>query len=203
MNYIIAVILGYLLGSSNLTYFIAKAKGIDMRSRGSGNLGASNATIVLGWTMGIAVGLHDIGKSALAVILARYLFPDLTYADAIAGTASVIGHIFPFYLRFKGGKGFASYIGMTLGLSWKVALIMAVLVVLVTLISDYIVVGTFSTIGLVPIILGFVTGSVWLAMILYIGSGMILYKHRENIHRLRNKTEIGLRSTAKGEHRVK
>ena len=72
-----------------------------------------------------------------------------------------------------------------------------------TLISDYIVVGTFSTIGLVPIILGFVTGSVWLAMILYIGSGMILYKHRENIHRLRNKTEIGLRSTAKGEHRVK
>lgn len=73
--------------------------------------------ILMGWKAGIIVGAHDIGNPALAVILARVLFPELEYAAAAAGVASVLGHIFPFYLKFKGGKGFTSYLGMTLALN--------------------------------------------------------------------------------------
>ena len=92
---------------------------------------------------------------------------------------------------------------MTLALNWKYALILAIVIIVVTLISDYIVLGTFTTITVSPIALGILSHSLLLTLILLVGSGVILYKHRENIVRLRNGTEIGLRSTAKGEHRIK
>ena len=203
MAYIIVFLAGYLLGCSNLTYYIAKAKGLNVRDKGTGNLGASNATILIGWGAGIAVAIHDIGKATLAVYLAKLLFPDAAHIGAVAGVASVLGHIFPFYLGFKGGKGFASYFGMTLGLNWKYALILGVAIIVITLISDYIVLGTFTTICVSPVVLGLLSHSLILALILLVGSAVILYKHRENIVRLRNGTEIGLRSASKGEHRIR
>jgi len=186
-----------------MAYYIAKLKRIDMRGHGSGNLGASNAAIVLGWGPGIAVGIHDIGKAALAVLLAELLFPRLEYAGTAAGVACVLGHIFPFWLKFKGGKGFAPYLGMALALNWKMALVVMAAVLLITLVTDYLVLGTFTTIVTVPIWLGLANKSVVLALILLVATAAVLYKHRENIKRLRNGTEIGLRSTAKGEHKVK
>ena len=71
MGYLIVIVISYLLGCSNMAYYIARAKNVDLRSGGSGNAGASNATILLGWRAGVAVGLHDIGKAYLAVILAK------------------------------------------------------------------------------------------------------------------------------------
>ena len=203
MGYLIVILAAYLVGSSNMAYYIAKHKQVDMRERGSGNLGTSNAAIVLGWGPGIAVGVHDIGKAVLAVLLAELLFPGLEYAGAAAGVACVLGHIFPFWLRFKGGKGFAPYLGMALALNWKMALVILAAVVLITLVTDYLVLGTFTTIAAVPVWLGIANQSIVLALILLIATAVILYKHRENITRLRNGTEIGLRSTAKGEHKVK
>lgn len=203
MGYLIVILAAYLVGSSNMAYYIAKHKQVDMRERGSGNLGTSNAAIVLGWGPGIAVGVHDIGKAVLAVLLAELLFPGLEYAGAAAGVACVLGHIFPFWLRFKGGKGFAPYLGMALALNWKMALVILAAVVLITLVTDYLVLGTFTTIAAVPVWLGIANQSIVLALILLIATAAILYKHRENITRLRNGTEIGLRSTAKGEHKVK
>lgn len=203
MQYIVVILIGYLLGCSNLTYYIARAKGLNVRDKGTGNLGASNATILIGWGAGVAVAIHDIGKSVLAVLLVRQFFPDAPYLGAIAGVCSVLGHIFPFYLGFKGGKGFASYFGMTLALNWKYALILACLIIIITLITDYLVLGTFTTISLSPIVLGILSHSLILPLILLVGSAVILYKHRENITRLHNGTEIGLRSAAKGEHRVR
>ena len=202
MRYLIALVLGYFLGSSNMAYYIAKWKKADLTAAGSGNLGASNATILLGWRAGILVGIHDIGKAALAVILARLLFPEVEYIGAVAGVASVLGHIFPFYLKFKGGKGFASYMGMTLALNWKLALCVIAAVVIVTLITDYIVCGTFTTIISVPVYMGITTGSFLLAGILLIGTAVIFYKHRENIPRMLNGTEIGLRSAIRGDNKL-
>ena len=75
MGYLFAALLGYLMGCSNMAYYIAKAKKADMRSAGSGNLGASNAVVLLGWKAGVATAVHDIGKATLAVLLARLLFP--------------------------------------------------------------------------------------------------------------------------------
>lgn len=202
MQYITAAILGYLLGSSNMAFYLAKIRKADLTAAGSGNLGASNATILLGWKAGILVGIHDIGKSALAVILVGLLFPEAEHVGALAGIASVLGHIFPFYLKFKGGKGFASYMGMTLALNWKLALCVIAAVVLVTLITDYIVCGTFTTILTVPVYMGITSHSFLLAGILLIGTAVIFYKHRENIPRMLNGTEIGLRSAIRGDNKL-
>lgn len=203
MLYILVIVGAYLLGCSNMALYISRIKKVDPRAGGSGNLGASNATALMGWRVGIVVAIHDIGKATLAVILARALFPDLAYIGAAAGVACVLGHIFPFYLKFRGGKGFASYIGMTLALNWKLALVIMALVLLVTVITDYIVVGTTLTILSVPVYLGIAEHSILLALILCIATVVILYKHRMNYVRIYNGTEIGLRSVAKGKHRVR
>ena len=203
MGYVLAILGAYLLGSSNMAFYLAKLNRVDFQSKGSGNLGASNATVLLGWKAGILVGIHDIGKAALAVWLAKLLFPELPHIGAVAGVSSVLGHIFPFYLKFKGGKGFAAYIGMTIALNWKLALVVAALIVIVTLITDYIVAGTMTTVILVPVYEGIATQSAVLALILCVATAVIIYKHRENFVRILNGTEIGLQSTAKGENRVK
>ena len=203
MGYILVIVTAYLLGCSNMALYMSKIKKVDARAGGSGNLGASNATALMGWRVGILVGVHDVGKSALAVLLARFFFPELAYIGAVAGVSSVLGHIFPFYLKVRGGKGFASYFGMTLALNWKLALVIGILIVLVTVITDYIVAGTTLTILSVPVYMGWAEHSILLALILCIATAVIIYKHRMNYVRMYNGTEIGLRSVAKGQHRVK
>lgn len=203
MGYLIIILGAYLLGSSNLALYLFKWKKVDARNNGSGNLGASNATVLLGWSAGIAVAIHNIGKAAVSVILARILFPNLEYAGAAAGVACVLGHIFPFYLKFRGGKGFASYLGMTLALNWKFAIVILVLVGVAMVVTDYIVAGTTLTILSTPVYMGIITHNLILALILCIATAVIIYKHRDNYVRIWNGTEIGLRSAAKGEHRVK
>ena len=201
MKYVIAVALGYFLGCSNMAYYLSKIKKADLRAGGSGNLGASNAVVLLGWKAGVLTAIHDIGKSALAVLLAKGLFPGLEHAGTVAGVASVLGHIFPFFLKFRGGKGFASYFGMTIALNWKLALCVGIAIVLVTVITDYIVCGTLTTIVSVPVYIGLTVS--WLAAaILCIATGVILIKHRENYPRMLNGTELGLRSAIKGENKI-
>ncbi len=201
MGYVLSVLLGYLLGCSNMALYIAKWKKVNLRSGGSGNLGASNTTLLLGWRAGILVALHDIGKAALAVALARSLFPQQEFAGAAAGVASVLGHIFPFYLKFRGGKGFASFYGMVFALSWQLGIVLGLVIILVTLVTDYIVCGTAATVVTAPIYLG-ITKSWILAGILCVATLVILYKHRENFPRILNGTEKGLRSALRGDSRI-
>ena len=203
MKYILVIALGYLLGCSNMAKYIAAIKKVDLSAGGSGNPGASNAVILMGWGAGVLTALHDIGKSALAVVLARLVFPDAPYIGAVAGVAAVLGHIFPFWMKFKGGKGFASYLGMTIALNWKFAIVVLLLVAVVTLITDYIVAATTNTIILVPIWMGLSAGSWLLFLILLSGSLVIAWKHRENYVRMYNGTEIRFRKAGRGDYRVK
>ena len=203
MGYLFAGILGYLLGCSHMAFYISKLKSLDIRTAGSGNLGASNVTVLFGWKAGVLTAIHDILKAALAVWLAKLLFPELVHAGAVAGVAAVLGHVFPFYLKFKGGKGLASYFGMTLVLNWKLALIVVAVVLLATVITDYISVGALSTIVVVPAYMALTTHSWILVGILCIGTAVMFYKHWENILRIARKEEIGLRSTLRGDNRVK
>lgn len=201
MGYFIASLVGYLLGCSNLAYYISRAARKDIRQAGSGNLGASNATVLFGWKAGVAVAVHDVGKALLAVFLAKLLFPNVEYAGAAAGVAAVLGHVFPFYLKFKGGKGTASFLGLTLALNWKLALVVLGILVLATIITDYIVIGTFSAIVTVPVYMGFFAHNLILMTIVCIASFTIFWKHWENIGRMLRREEIGLRSTIRGEKR--
>ena len=204
MGYLFAVLGGYLLGCSNMAFYLEKMTKKSIRGGGSGNLGASNTVIRLGWLAGLLVGIHDIGKALLAVYLARWLLPQWEYAAVAAGIACVLGHIFPFYLKFKGGKGFASYVGVIFALDWRIALAIIAMIFVVTLITDYIVAATMMTTISAPISLGLHQGKWILALILCIGSAVILYRHRENLVRIFvTGDEIGLRSASKGEHRVK
>ena len=198
--YIAILLLAYLMGCSNMALYLSKYKGVDLRAAGSGNLGASNAMILMGWGPGVIVAVHDIGKALLAVVLARHFGQGLPFIGAAAGVACVLGHMFPFFLRFRGGKGFASYLGMTLALNWKFALLVMVIVALVTLISDYIVVGTVTSVILVPAYMAFTHG-LYFSAILCIATAAILIKHRENYVRIYRGTEIGLRKANRGEHR--
>ena len=202
MKLISVILLGYLLGCSSMAWYLAKWNRADLRGNGTGNLGASNAVVLLGWKAGVATALHDIGKAVLAVLLARALFPSLEYAGEAAGVACVLGHIFPFWLKFRGGKGFASFWGMTLALSWKLALVIGIAIVVVTIVTDYIVCGTLTTIISVPVYLG-ITRGLPVALILLIATAVILYKHRENFPRMLNGTELGLRSALRGDNKLR
>ena len=203
MGYVIAIVCAYLLGSSNMAFYLSKIKQVDIRKKGSGNLGASNATVLFGWGAGVIVAVHDIGKAFAAVVLAKYFFPALPYVGAAAGVACVLGHIFPFYLKFKGGKGLASFVGMLAALDWRVALGAAALLVAVTLVTDFIALGTISVSVAGPVGLWLAGSGVVVPLILAIATVVMICKHRDNLVRIRNKTEIGLLSTVKGENRVK
>lgn len=199
--YVLTVLGGYLLGCSSMAYYVSRWKKVNLSANGSGNLGASNTTILLGWRMGILVALHDIFKGAAAVLLAKWLLPDLTYAPVAAGCACVMGHMYPFYLKGKGGKGFASYMGMLLALDWRLGLALIGVSLLVTFLSDYIVVGTLTTVVVGPVWIGFTQSWVSAGIMLAV-TAVIFYKHRENLHRILHGSEVGLRSTLKGEHRL-
>lgn len=203
MSCLFVMAAGYLLGSSNMAYWMSLLKKVDIRTMGSGNLGASNATVLLGWGAGVIVAVHDIGKGVLAVLLARWMLPEMAFAAEAAGVACVLGHIFPFYLKFKGGKGLASFLGIMLALDWKVGLGVMVLLVVVTLVTDFISLGTISVSLAGPAGMWLLHHDIVALLILSVATVVILLKHRENISRIRNKTEIGLMSTVKGENRVK
>ncbi len=201
MNYIYSILIGYLIGCSSMSYYLSKLNNVDIRSSGSKNLGASNTMLLIGWKAGILVGVHDIGKAVLAVILANILFPEVPYANIVAGVACVWGHIFPFYLKFKGGKGFASFMGMALAVNWKFTLVLMLVVVIVTLVTDYIVVGTMTSILSFPAYMGITSQNIIIPLIILVASVLIIYKHRENLVRIYHGTEIGFRSANRGEHR--
>lgn len=191
--YPIAALMGYLLGSLNLAWFLSRAKGFDIRAHGSNNAGASNATITMGLKVGVAVAVHDVAKACAAGLLARLLFPALPAASAVAAVAAVLGHIFPIYLKFRGGKGFAPFLGLTLALDWRFFLAILLAVLLITLISDYIVLGTFTTIVSFPIYLTWTRSGLPVVTVVCLASLVIFCKHFVNLKRLASGQEIGLR----------
>ena len=111
----------------------------------------------------------------------------------MAGACAIIGHIFPFYMNFKGGKGYACYIGFLLAINWKLALAMILYGVVVTLVSNYIALATISTTIIVAIYYLVMKESTVNIVILLVVSLIIIFKHRINIVRILNHEEIGLR----------
>ncbi len=183
--YIIACILiGYLIGGINPAYIIGRLRGFDIRRRGSGNAGASNAVIVMGKGVGVFIALFDIAKAYISVKLAAYLFPALKLAGVICGSACILGHIFPFLMRFRGGKGLACLGGVVLALDWLVFVILLSAELVLVLIVDYICVVPITASIAFPIIFGLRTGSIIGALVLSIVAVVIQIKHVENIRRI-------------------
>ena len=154
-------------------------------------------TVTLGWSYGIVTALFDILKASLAVIICQWLFPTLEYAGFIGGLASVMGHMYSIFLKFKGGKGFASYMGMLLAIDWKIALVLMVASALITIITNYIAIATIFTVIAYPI---YYYTQAQLTPMLYgliVMALIIIYRHRKNIVNIIRGKEIGLRSIGK------
>lgn len=205
LPYVGILLLAYLIGSSSMSFYISKFKKINLKEKGSKNLGASNTLAVIGKKAAAAVLVHDVLKSFFAILAVRFLF-DIPYNEvhwllAAVGVAAVVGHIFPFYLRFKGGKGFATYIGLIFGLDWRLFLAVVFLIFVVAFITDYIVAGTFSTIAAGPVYYALIQPNLWVALIVTAGSLVILWKHRENIQNLKNDNEMKIRSAFQNKYK--
>ena len=193
MKYLITAIIGYLFGCFNTAYFVSKTRGFDIRDTGSGNAGASNIKMQLGWTAGAFTAFVDILKTILAISLCRYLYPDDELVLFLAGVMSIIGHIFPFYMNFKGGKGFACYIGMLIVINWELALVLIIAGFLITIITNYIALATMFMAVATPIYYIYIGADKYIIMLLVLVGVIILYKHKINVIRIINHEEAGLR----------
>jgi acyl phosphate:glycerol-3-phosphate acyltransferase len=170
---IIVIALGYLLGNFQTSYILGKLiKKVDIRTLGRGNAGASNSVESFGWKFGVVVAFLDAFKGLLAILLVKQLFNvelDLQGATLLylVGYAAILGHIFPFFMNFKGGKGTATLVGMMVGLHPLFGTIGIAIIILLTVISDYVAIGTvglllwmiaitiYFDIGLLPWLLPF------------------------------------------------
>jgi len=195
MNEILtASLIGYVLGCIQASYIIGRSiRKIDIREHGSTNAGASNATMVLGWRWGLVTFIIDFSKAAIAVLLVRFFFSYGNLPVFLAGIFAVLGHIFPMFLRFRGGKGIASLLGMFIAFNWQIGLIIAVIQILVSLATDYIAVGSIVLYAALPILVylfDYPPVILWLTLILTL---IGFLKHIPNIIKIRNGDEKGIR----------
>lgn len=190
MPFAVAILIGYLIGCFNLALIISKIKKVDLRNTGTKNLGASNTFITFGKGLGVLVGACDIFKCTLVVILIKLIFPEMDYLPYITGIACVFGHMFPFYLKFKGGKGFASFLGMSLGIHWKYFIVIGICIILITLITKYIVLATMATVISYPIFLFIHTENWIIVTMVAVLSGIIIIKHYKNLIRIAKGEEF-------------
>jgi len=149
-DYIIVAILGYLLGNFQSSYIFGKLiKKVDIRTLGFGNAGASNAVESLGWKFGVLVATLDVLKGVVSILLVKHFYKvGFDSAGALLlyvnGYSVILGHIFPFYMGFKGGKGTATLLGIMLGMHPWVGLIGIGIIILVTFLTDYVAIGTLA-----------------------------------------------------------
>jgi glycerol-3-phosphate acyltransferase PlsY len=188
-------LLGYLLGSIPFGLLLTRAAGLgDIRKVGSGNIGATNVLRTGGKGLAAATLLLDALKGAAPVLIVAQI-SQVAAIGAAAG--AVLGHMFPVWLRFKGGKGMATAIGVTWGLSWPVGAIVCAAWLLVAAVSRYSSLATLLSIAVGAIAAWFVTNS-YVATLLTLLVPLVWVRHHENIARLLNGTEskIGERKTA-------
>lgn len=182
------ILLGYLAGSVPFAYLLARRAGIDVRFAGSGNVGAANVMRTTGTRRAVVVMALDVAKGALAVALASLVHAGVTLT-ALAAAAAVVGHIYPVWLRFHGGKGVAVAAGVFGVLMPIATAVAAALFLVIVWVTRYVSLGSIAaTLALPPA--AWITGEPVAAVIAAAGTGaLILFRHRGNIRRLREGTE--------------
>lgn len=201
---VICLVIGYVLGLFQTGYFYGKAKHIDIRQHGSGNAGTTNTLRTLGWKAGAITFLGDLCKAMLAILIAWLLFrgrfPEgVKVLEMYAGLGAVLGHNYPFYLNFKGGKGIACTAGFILACFWQAAPVCLILFVIAVAATKYV------SLGSILVVLSF-----WIQLVIFGQTGVLsvaesylpevyivgavftllaLWRHRANIKRLLTGTE--------------
>ena len=199
---ILSLAVGYVLGSANMSMMISRLTGADIKKKGSGNAGLTNAVRVLGPRAAVVVFVGDVLKAILACYLGYSLtkgqiagaekFIDVNYGNLgimIAGTGCIIGHIFPVFFEFKGGKGVLTSLAVIFMMDYRIALILLSVFLIIVLISRYISLGSILSAFCLPIVSmafkkppHFILYAVVIAL-------LIVIMHRKNIGRLLSGTE--------------
>ena len=194
----LAALIGYLLGNIQAGYLLGKLlKKVDIRTLGQGNAGASNAVESLGWKFGVLVALIDILKGVAAILLVKFMFSvGFNKEGALllytAGYFAILGHIYPFYMKFKGGKGTATLIGILLGMNPIYGIIAMFILAGVTFATDYIVIGTLSLLFYVLFMTIFKDLGLWPVMITIAGGLLSIWLHLPDFRRIQNGQETRL-----------
>jgi glycerol-3-phosphate acyltransferase PlsY len=184
---IVALIIGYLLGSIPFGLLLTRLAGTqDLRSIGSGNIGATNVLRTGRKGLAAATLVGDMLKGTAAVIIAGYM--DGPDAAMLAALGAFLGHLFPVWLNFKGGKGVAVYIGVLLGLFWPAALVFCALWLTTAIVTRYSSLAAFVASVVTPIFLWWF-GHLALAALFAVLTLLLFYMHRANIARLQAGTE--------------
>jgi acyl phosphate:glycerol-3-phosphate acyltransferase len=184
---IIAFVVGYALGSVPFGLLLTKFAGAgDIRSVGSGNIGATNVLRTGRKSLAAGTLLGDMLKGTAAVLLMRWWGG--SDAGLIAAFGAVVGHVFPVWLRFKGGKGVATYIGVLIAVSWIAAAIFGVVWGVVAWTSRYSSLSGLTASGLTPVVLAFLVGGK-AALLFAALTALVWFMHRANIQRLLAGTE--------------
>jgi glycerol-3-phosphate acyltransferase PlsY len=185
MEYIVSIIIGYLFGCFQTSYFLGKLiKGIDIRNHGVNNAGASNTVMVLGFKYGLFVAIMDILKATFAVLVIKNFYPDVTNAWFLAGLGAFLGHCFPFFMQFRGGKGTASLVGAALAIDVRVGLITMLSGMAAAIISDYIYIGTLTVLTMFAVSSFFYDYGNFALIVAGIMAAISILKHLNNLQRL-------------------
>jgi len=176
-------VLAYLIGSVPTGYLLSSVSGIDIREAGSGNIGATNVGRVVGWKAGIVTLVADAGKGFIPVFVSVQLGFD-PKVSALTALAVFIGHLYPVFLKFKGGKGVATGLGCLAGLDPLIAGCLILMFVVTVLVTRWVSLGSLSAAALAPLLFwlfDYELPFIWLSLIMAI---LVIVRHRDNIQRL-------------------
>ena len=199
MGRVICLVMGYVFGLFQTGYLYGKMNHIDIRNYGSGNSGTTNALRVMGKKAGLIVFAGDFLKTVFACLAARIIFKGSPDTDLYAGLGVVLGHNFPCYLNFKGGKGIASMAGILVSMDWRVTLVCAALFLGAVIITRYVSLGSILVVisFFIQILVYGAHGTFTVSAdhlmefyaVAFVLMAMAIWRHKTNIKRLLSGTE--------------
>ena len=191
---IICLLIGYAFGCIQTAYITGRiARDIDIREHGSGNAGMTNVLRTIGRRAGVIVFSSDVLKAIIAFVIAALIFNGggSFFADGLpiqpglyAGLGAVLGHNFPFFLKFKGGKGISATLGVMLAVDWRAAIIVYVVAAILIALTKYISLASITMVVLFPILLFIFGYGVEPLLVMVILAAMAIFLHRGNVQRL-------------------
>ncbi|MCL2164943.1 MAG: glycerol-3-phosphate 1-O-acyltransferase PlsY [Oscillospiraceae bacterium] len=202
---IISLATGYILGSINTGMLVAKLSGVDIKKKGSGNAGLTNAMRVMGPRAAVVVFIGDVGKSVLACFLGHIItkgqlgattFLDTSMGNLgvmVAGTGCIIGHIFPIFFGFNGGKGVLTSITVIFLMDYRIAFILLCAFLIIVLISRYVSLGSILSAACFPVVSLIFRKPPFFILYAFVIPIMVIVMHRKNIGRLISGTESKLK----------
>lgn len=195
MDVVISLILGYFVGCLSPAKLVSRKRNVNLKETGTGNLGATNTALVLGKKAGYFVLIFDIFKSFFAYKAAKLLFPQLGIAGILAGIGVILGHAFPVFLHFQGGKGLASFGGLVLAHDPVQFAILLAVGISIAVIMDYGVYLAITAASIFPFFSYYRSGSLAVFLSTGIASVLVLLLHAGNFRRaLRHEDPIHVRS---------